>query len=49
MKDLCTAPQAVDNEHAGEYYETSNGEVWEKCVNCGNIFFVRYHDVGSGC
>ena len=49
MKDLCASEKAVNGEHVGEYFETSHGEVWEKCTNCGNLFFVRYHDVGSGC
>jgi hypothetical protein len=46
MKDLCAATR--NGKHEGEYFETSNGEVWDKCVRCGNLFFVRFHDVGSG-
>lgn len=47
--DLCSSPSAVNNEHDGEYHETRGGEEWHRCRNCGNIFFARYHDVGSGC
>lgn len=35
-------------DHVGEYYEVNHGEVWERCTKCGNLFFVRYHDTGSG-
>lgn len=31
-----------------EYFETSNGEEWVKCLDCGESQFHHYHDVGSG-
>lgn len=48
MRKFCQSPLAVNGEHAGEYFEVSHGEVWEKCVNCSALFFVRYED-HNGC
>lgn len=49
MDDLCSSSLAVNGEHDGEYHETNHGEVWERCRNCNSLFFVRFHDTGSGC
>jgi hypothetical protein len=35
-------------ECRGEYFETVAGEEWERCLDCGELRFVRFHDVGSG-
>lgn len=49
MNESCLSAIAKDGNHVGEYFETAHGEVWERCINCGTLFFVRYHDTGSGC
>lgn len=48
MDDLCASSNAVNGQHAKEYYETSQGEIWDRCRNCGNIFFDRYIECGGG-
>lgn len=35
-------------DHRTEFFETRNGEEWERCLDCGEHVFVRYHDVGCG-
>lgn len=45
MMGLCSK---TGKECRTEYSETSAGEEWERCVDCGESRFVRYHDVGSG-
>lgn len=46
MDDLCTS--TAGGEHVKEYYETRGGEIWVRCHHCGNLFFDRYIDCGSG-
>lgn len=48
MDDLCTGTNAVNGEHRKEYFETSYGEIWDRCANCGNLFFDRYIECGGG-
>jgi len=45
MTGLCSK---TGKECRTEYLETKNGEEWERCADCGESRFVRYHDVGAG-
>lgn len=50
MLGPCTGINAKfrDGEHTWEYFETSQGEEWERCKDCFETNLVRFHDVGSG-
>lgn len=50
MMSFCQsyAAQYRNGEHRWEYMEVRQGEEWERCADCGEQQFVRFHDVGSG-
>lgn len=48
MDSLCESENAANGEHYKEYHETRCGEIWLKCANCGEHFFDRYIECGSG-
>jgi hypothetical protein len=50
MNGLCQsyAAQYRDGEHRFEYWKVEHGEEWERCADCGEPHFARFHDVGSG-
>ena len=48
MEWTCHQSTLADGQHTWEFFESKHGEEWDKCIDCGEIKFVRYIDSIGG-